>query len=403
MKIFFRRIHLYLGFSAGLIIMISCFTGAILVFEEELQHATNHKRYFTDQVTQPLPLQVLLDSVKQKVPGCTIVSVRIFSNNARNAEINYTKTSTKKVKEGAANLSPGATGSANRKAPSPENRQTAFVNRYTGNVVELYNHKDSFFYAVLSLHRWLLAGTTGKLITGISTLIFIFILITGIVLWWPKTKKILAQRLRIKTDGGWKRINHDLHIVFGFYSSLILFIFSFTALAWSFDWFNKGIYKVTGSSMKPFSAPVITNDGSRSYVSYDAVFATVSEQEKEAKFYTINTPKDSSSPFVVSVLGKNAPHESATDNYYINPYSTEIIAAQPFSQRNTGQKVRAVFKPIHVSSIFGTWSKIIGFIVCLLGTTFPVTGFILWLNRTRKASKNKETVARKYDEDVIGY
>jgi len=98
---------------------------------------------------------------------------------------------------------------------------------------------------MLSLHRWLLGGDTGKLIVGICTLLFLFILITGIILWWPKTKNILLHRLKIKSNGGWKRLNHDLHIVLGFYCAIFLFLFAFTGLAGSFSWFNKGIYKAT--------------------------------------------------------------------------------------------------------------------------------------------------------------
>jgi uncharacterized iron-regulated membrane protein len=39
---------------------------------------------------------------------------------------------------------------------------------------------------------------------------------------------------------------------------------------------------------------------------------------------------------------------------------------------------------VHVGSIWGLPSKIIAVIVCILGASFPVTGTILWLNRTRK-------------------
>jgi uncharacterized iron-regulated membrane protein len=44
MKKWFRRIHLYLGLSSGLVIMVSCLTGAMLVFEEEMQHAFHRER-----------------------------------------------------------------------------------------------------------------------------------------------------------------------------------------------------------------------------------------------------------------------------------------------------------------------------------------------------------------------
>jgi uncharacterized iron-regulated membrane protein len=65
----------------------------------------------------------------------------------------------------------------------------------------------------------LLAEDIGKLIVGISTSIFLFILLTGIVLWWPKNIKKLKQRVKLKLSAGWKRINHDLHISIGFFFS----------------------------------------------------------------------------------------------------------------------------------------------------------------------------------------
>jgi uncharacterized iron-regulated membrane protein len=46
MKIFFRRIHLYLSFAAGLVILIACLTGALLVFEKDITMAANKERYY---------------------------------------------------------------------------------------------------------------------------------------------------------------------------------------------------------------------------------------------------------------------------------------------------------------------------------------------------------------------
>ena len=88
-----------------------------------------------------------------------------------------------------------------------------------------------------------------------------------------KTKNILKQRLKIKSAAGWKRLNHDLHIVLGFYTSIFLFVFAFTALAWSFEWFNKGIYKVTASSMKPPEPPTSVYEENKKPLSFDTAFA----------------------------------------------------------------------------------------------------------------------------------
>ena len=95
---------------------------------------------------------------------------------------------------------------------------TIFVNPYTGEILEKYSYRETFFYKVFALHRWLLGGegSVGKYIVGISTFIFLFILVTGLILWWPKTKKVLQQRLRVKWTAGWKRLNHERVAMGGF-------------------------------------------------------------------------------------------------------------------------------------------------------------------------------------------
>jgi uncharacterized iron-regulated membrane protein len=160
-------------------------------------------------------------------------------------------------------------------------------------------------------------------------------------------------------------------------------------LAWSFDWFNKSIYLVTKSPIQPFKAPVVANQPGQPVISFEDILQLARNSIVDAEYYNISAPKDSLSAYAIGVLSAKAPHETATDNYYADRYEAIIIGTQKFSERNLGQRVRATFKPVHTSAIFGLPSKIIGFIACLLGASFPVTGTIMWLNRTikRKAGK----------------
>lgn len=386
MKIFFRSIHLYLSLAAGLVIMVTCATGAILVFERELQELFHPARYHVEATGKRVPLDSMVSSLQSKVQGAKINGVKAYKDSTRTAELNYA------VK---------TAGSAQKKKAGEAERLIAYVNPYTAEVVELYNHRDSFFYSVMDLHRWMLSGDTGKLIVGTATFIFLFILITGLILWWPKSRNILKQRVKLKLNGGWKRLNHDLHIVMGFYSFIFLFIFAFTGLAWSFEWFNKAIYAVTSSSMQPVKPPVVKKENSSipvwpfvaaeggagsktANLPYNDILELAQEQWPDVMFYNISAPKDSSSPYNVSVLPVDAIHESATDLYYVHPSTGAVIGSMKWTERNTGQRVRATFKPVHVASIYGMPSKVIGLIVCLFGASFPVTGVIMWINRSRK-------------------
>ncbi len=377
MKVFFRRIHLYLGLGAGLVIMSCCLTGAILVFQKELEQTFHKQRYFVQQAGTRLSLDSLAARVKKTYPTAKINTVKIYADEKRTAEINVSISEIKASQKVSA-----ATTRGEQRTPT----LTAFVNPYTGELVELYNSRRGFFYNTMALHRWLLGSNSGpgKYITGVATVIFLFILITGIILWWPKTKTILKQRLKLKSTRGWKRLNHDLHIVLGFYSSILLFVFAFTALAWSFEWFNKGIYKVTSSTMKPPNVPTSLYAENKKTISLDHAYAAAQKNFSNKDFYTIAVPKDSLSSIVITGLDKKAVHETATDVLYLDQYSGNVLGQYLFSDRNFGAQVRATFRPVHVGSIWGTPSKIIAIIVCLLGTSFPITGVILWLNRTRK-------------------
>lgn len=390
MKVFFRRIHLYLSLAAGLVILIACLTGAILVFEKEAQMALNKDRYFVESGTQRLPLQQLEAAVKKEYPGSKVNGIKVYDDATRSVEVSVTLKKKEEKNGEAPAAAKGKGGPAGgERAPS----YTAFINPYNGQVLELYTYRETFFYQVFALHRWLLGGqnSIGKTIVGVATLIFLFILITGIILWFPPTKRILTQRLKLKWDGGWKRLNHDLHIVLGFYSAIFLFIFAFTGLAWSFEWFNKGIYTVTKSPMKAPEPPKSTYIAEASKIDYDAALSAARSTYAEAQFYNISAPKDSTGIYNISVLGKDPVHESATDAVYVDQFSGQVLGTLPFSERSLGAKVRSSFKPVHTGSIWGTPSKIIAFITCLLGVTFPITGTIMWLNRIRK----KKKVAKK--------
>lgn len=368
--------------------MTTCFTGAVLVFEEELQHLFHKERYFVQPGSVARPIEEIISSLQKKEPAALINGLKIYTDSSRTIEVSYTliKNEDRKraqsglLKAAPVKIKPGA---------KDNGRLIAFVNPYTTEIIELYSHRDSFFFTMMSLHRWLLSGDTGKLIVGLCTLIFLFILITGIILWWPKNRTILEQRLKMKWKGGWKRVNHDLHIVFGFYSAIFLFIFAFTGLAWSFAWFNKGIYKVTNSSMQQLKPPVVVFLPNTRTLSFDEVFQCIKAKVNSVKYYSITAPKDTITPYTISVLPYKASHESAIDLYYVNSYEPVIMQYQQYGDRNLGQRVRSVFKPIHTAAIWGTPSKIIGLIVCILGVIFPATGYIMWWQRTNKASKRK--------------
>nr|WP_321410504.1 PepSY-associated TM helix domain-containing protein [uncultured Carboxylicivirga sp.] len=226
MKTLFRKLHLWLSLPVGLVIKILCLTGAILVFQQPMLEYLNPDKYFVKEVAdQPLSISLLMEKATEQVSDTIeLSSITVQSENNRNYTLGI-----KGVRRGGIAIDP-----------------------YTGTINNEEEKGKEFFNVILRLHRWLLFPVKrgefsfGKFLTGSSTLLFFFILITGIVIWVPKSLKLLKQRLRIKTGKGTYRLWYDTHLAGGIYASIILIALCLTGLTWSFDWYRSGFYAVFG-------------------------------------------------------------------------------------------------------------------------------------------------------------
>jgi uncharacterized iron-regulated membrane protein len=128
----------------------------------------------------------------------------------------------------------------------PEFYHTVYIHPYNGEVLHIDNNLTGFFPFVLEGHRYLwLPKPIGEQIVQWSTVIFAVMLLTGIILWWPKNRKNRRQRFTLdwKETTKWKRKNYDLHSVLGFYISLIAVVIVFTGLIMAFEEFQKFVYE----------------------------------------------------------------------------------------------------------------------------------------------------------------
>lgn len=93
---------------------------------------------------------------------------------------------------------------------------------------------------------------------------------------------------------------------------------------------------------------------------------------------------------------------AGVDRLTLDQYSNTIIKNDKFSDKTFAQQVSAMVKAIHTGEVFGLFSKIIYFIACLIATSLPVTGTIIWVNKFRKKSKkSKVEVSQRPQLQVI--
>jgi uncharacterized iron-regulated membrane protein len=270
-----------------------------------------------------------------------------------------------------------------------ERGSTAFVNPYTGQVIATQDQPHlPFFRWTEDLHRRLLAGEVGKALTGLAALFILVITATGLVLWWPKTRQMLTGRLRIKWDASAKRLNHDLHIVLGFYCSLFLFGIALTGVIMSYQWATKSLFALTGTQpTMALAAPRSGAPGSPRAVAYDAALQAGQRAFAGAEFWRVSAPRDSVAAVAVAAPSSLALRHNGLDTLFVDRATGAALGQHLYARQTAGAQLRRLAKPLHTGEIGGLWTKTLALVVTLCSLTFPITGTILWLNRTRKQKK----------------
>lgn len=382
MKKAFRKIHLWLSVPFGLIITVICLSGAALVFEDEVTELCRRDLYYVEKVSgAPLPVEYLIEKVAGTLPDSVAVTgVSISSDAERAYQVNLSK----------------------------PRRASVYVDQYTGEVKGRHE-RASFFLTMFKLHRWLLDGMKpdggifwGKMIVGVSTLMFVFVLISGIVIWWPRTKKALKNSLKIAVGKGRRRFWYDLHVAGGMYALVLLLAMALTGLTWSFSWYRTGFYKVFGVEMKQraghgalqtaHGTPQTAHGGksgrnsseegrgNREHTSPYACWQQVYEELKarNAGYKQITVSNGSA-----SVSFERFGNQRAADRYAFNPQDGEITEVTLYKDTDASGKMRGWIYSVHVGSWGGMFTRILTFIAALLGGTLPLTGYYLWLRRIR--------------------
>jgi len=378
------KIHLWLGFTCGLVVIVSMLAAAVFVWEEELHDWYYHDIVFVDKATDsPLPLDVLLIIARKAVPGKDVSNVEIRQEPDRSFIFKNHK---KSGKPGLLYMS------------GMEYQDEIYVDQYSGKVLRVLDQRYDWIFMTRMLHQCLLLNyETGHLIVGFSTLFVIVMLLTGVVLWWPKNKAALRQRFTIKWKARWRRVNYDIHNVGGFYLHVIIFVLAVTGLVWTFDWWRDGIYRVLGNDPKEIFAKHDPPAYAVDHLQLPAQRA-LNDATRRRKNWTgmhFSFPKlngDTPGEFSVFVRYDDNNVWAESDSYSYHAQTGELHYLKTHEQKLLGEKWRNSNYAIHVGSIYGLPTKILACLAALFLASMPVTGFLIWKGRKQKSEKKKKVV-----------
>lgn len=370
-KYWIGRIHLWLGLTSGLFVCFLGITGCILAFEREIENVTQPYRNLEVQNKALISPTQLKEIADKALP------------NKHAHSITY---------------QPGKSAQVVYYNFDPEYYYIVFVNQYTGEVLKVKNMADDFFRIVIMGHYYLwLPPTIGQPILTTATLIFVLLLISGLILWWPKNKAASKQRFTIKWNAKWRRVNYDFHNVLGFYMTWIIIFIALSGMVMGFQWFSKSIYFVTsgGKSLTEFSEafsdtttnaklklkPRAADEIWQSYLKADPQFQGSLD---------VHVPENEKASIEIA---KNPDPETywKSDYRYFDQHTLKEIEVKhafgKYENTTVADKIYRMNYDIHVGSIAGLPGKIIAFFASLIAASMPVTGVLIWIGRNKKKKK----------------
>jgi uncharacterized iron-regulated membrane protein len=386
------KTHLWLGIISGIVLFIVCLTGTVLVFEGDIERFFEHKLVVSHPDMSLLDLEDLLTKVEQNAGGKAIlVSLPDRRGDAVRFYIKITETENNKNTE-----------------TKDEVRFEAYqIDPYTGEILddiyEKYENASTshyFFERVSDLHTSLfLPSSIGKIVVGSATLIFVVIVLSGLCLWLPanfRNKKAWTNGLLVRFRKGKHSLLFDLHKTLGFYALIPVLLMALTGLMWSFQWYNKGVQMIFNApnthslTFEKVKSLPPNPDAKRLPLDYfdkkaDEMFASHKGVNRGIYFEDDGT---------IMVMGG---HQQGTwlsklgyDKIYFNKYTGEVLQFDQFDKFPLGKKLVMRFPYFHYGSFLGLPTKIIFFLACLIATTLPVTGVIIWWRKLRNLRKTKK-------------
>ena len=340
------KIHLVIGLVAGLFLIILGATGALIAFEPEIEHALYPSLYDVEVRGQPLPL--------------TILDAKVVSALKPNERIGVCQFPARQ------NLSYVFTIFRSRGLP-----RQIFVNQYTGQILGTLS-AVRFTVVVHQLH--LVAG-----MGGCSALFLMFLVITGLYLWWP------LKRIGVRTKATGEHLYFDLHNSVGFLSSVFLLLFAATG---AYMAFYPTISSMAHSSNKArISRKARSADqNSQRQISADDAVSLARHLLPGATPIWVVMPGRGDSHYMVKMRFPEDRSFNGSSAIWLDRFSGRATRIWNSRTDSLGSKLNRLSREAHTGDALGYSGKLIACFMSLALVLQVLTGICMWRKKRAKAS-----------------
>nr|MEC9419451.1 PepSY-associated TM helix domain-containing protein [Pseudomonadota bacterium] len=364
----FKRIifwaHLVVGVAFGLVILLMSATGVVLTYERQIISYMESRAVEKPADAQLLSVDELATAVLANggQPGNSLVLPR---------------------QDGAP-----ATLSVSR-------RENHLLNPYTGERIDnAAEGTKSFFGTVTALHRWFaLTGenrSLGRAVTGAANLGFLFILVSGIYLWWPKkwTWRIVKLNLLFRRNlPTAKARDYNWHHVFGIWSLVPLFAVVVSGVVISYPWASNMVAAVFGPVSPAATGQAASeerqgqNRAQGEAVSLQAIADTLKQAEPDWRTLSVKLPNGQAARVVMTVDTGNGTQLSRQTTYTVSRVSGEVLGVSGAEDQPAGRRARVFLRFLHTGEVYGFIGQTLAGLASLASVFLFYTGFALAYRR----------------------
>lgn len=349
-----RSLHRYVALATGLLMIVVGLTGSAIVFYDELAAWLYPELQSVEPAQKPLPLERLLTIAKHRAGSLPITDIEL-PLTASEPVIFYAET-------------------------GHDEFVRLFIDPYDGAILGQKSPREDVLGVLLLLHTHLLAGETGETIVGASGLILLFLVVTGVWMWWPGCKRVLRSfRVRLRPS---LRFWSELHKVFGIVTAPTLVLVSITGSALIFYTVAQAfLLYITASPPRATSPAIVAPTASAQRVSLDRLLAAAEQAIPVGISTFIHTPEQSLAPVAVRKRLPQETHRNGRTFVYLNPYNAQVVHIDHALRASAGVRALNLLYPLHTGDVGGLWLRVSYVLTGVLPAVLLISGIIIWWRR----------------------
>jgi uncharacterized iron-regulated membrane protein len=236
---------------------------------------------------------------------------------------------------------------------------------------------EGAYNLLFELHSSLLLEDTGKGVLAFAALAYLFLLITGLVLWWPVR---WPPSLRITLNRGLLRGLFDLHRTGGAVLGLLIAVSVATGAYMA--WRPLGDFITSAMGQQPVKPPVIAKGAATGpWLPLDALVARAQHAFPGQPIGYIHLPARPGQPMRVRFRLSDDPHPNGIGSVWLNPVSGDVLAARKWQDLDIGNGAVAVIYPLHTGQLGGVVHEAVTALSGLALGGLGLSGLWLWWRR----------------------